>query len=53
MHELGGRITSVTEEREVAELLLQRLSVAIQRGGHASCYSTWTLCTTYRLYNLY
>ena len=36
MQELGRRITSVTGERRATEFLMQRLSVAIQR-GNASC----------------
>jgi len=36
MHELGRRIETVTGERRSTEFLLQRLSVAIQR-GNASC----------------
>jgi len=36
MHQLGRRITSVTGERRATEFLMQRLSVAIQR-GNASC----------------
>jgi len=36
MHQLGRRIMSVTGERRATEFLLQRLSVAIQR-GNASC----------------
>ena len=33
VHELGRRITAVTGERRATEFLLQRLSVAIQRGN--------------------
>jgi len=33
MHQLGGRITSITWERRATECLLQRLSVDIQRGN--------------------
>ena len=33
MHQLGRRIMSVTGERRATEFLLQRLSVAIQRGN--------------------
>src|SRR5664279_3077128 len=36
MRELGRQITTVTSERRATEFLLQRLSVAIQR-GNASC----------------
>jgi hypothetical protein len=40
IHELGRRITSVTGERRATEFLLQRLSVAIQRGNAASVLGT-------------
>ena len=36
MQDLGRRIATVTGERRASEFLLQRLSVAIQR-GNASC----------------
>ena len=36
MHQLGRRIMSITAERHATEFLLQRLSVAMQR-GNASC----------------
>ena len=36
LHELGRRIASVTGERRSTEFLLQRLSIAVQR-GNASC----------------
>ena len=39
-HELGRRITAVTGERRATEFLLQRLSVAIQRGNAASILGT-------------
>jgi hypothetical protein len=40
IHELGRRITSVTGEWRATEFLLQRLSVAIQRGNAASVLGT-------------
>jgi len=40
IHQLGKRITSVTEERRATEFLLQRLSVVIQRGNAASVLGT-------------
>jgi len=40
IHQLGKRITSVTGERRATEFLLQRLSVAIQRGNAASVLGT-------------
>ena len=39
-HELGRRIAAVTGERRATEYLLQRLSVAIQRGNAASVLGT-------------
>ena len=36
MHQLGRRITSVSGERRATEFVIQRLSVATQR-GNASC----------------
>jgi len=44
LHELGRRITESTSERRATEYLLQRLSVAIQRGNAASvlgCGALW------------
>jgi len=32
LKDLGGRITAVTKERRAHEFLLQRISVAVQRG---------------------
>jgi hypothetical protein len=40
MHELGRRITAVTGERRATEFLLQRLSVAIQRGNASAVLGT-------------
>jgi len=40
LHELGRRITESTGERRAMEYLLQRLSVAIQRGNAASVLGT-------------
>jgi len=40
LHELGRRITESTGERRATEYLLQRLSVAIQRGNAASALGT-------------
>jgi len=40
IHELGRRITTITGERRATEFLLQRLSVAIQRGNAASVMGT-------------
>jgi hypothetical protein len=40
MHDLGRRISEVTGERRATEFLLQRLSVAIQRGNAASVLGT-------------
>jgi hypothetical protein len=40
VHELGRRITAVTGEKRATEFLLQRLSVAIQRGNAASVLGT-------------
>ena len=40
IHELGRRMTAVTGERRATEFLLQRLSVAIQRGNAASVMGT-------------
>jgi len=40
LHELGRRITESTGERRATEYLLQRLSVAIQRGNAASVLGT-------------
>lgn len=40
MRQLGRRIGTVTDERLATEFLLQRLSVAIQRGNAAT-----VLCT--------
>ena len=40
IHDLGRRITTVTGERRATEFLLQRLSVAIQRGNAASVLGT-------------
>ena len=36
LKDLGGRIAEVTKERRAVEFLLQRISVAIQR-GNAAC----------------
>ena len=40
IHELGRRVKIVTGERRATEFLLQRLSVAIQRGNAASVMGT-------------
>jgi hypothetical protein len=40
LHQLGRRIANVTGERRATEFLLQRLSVAIQRGNAASVLGT-------------
>ena len=40
VHELGRRITAVTGERRATEFLLQRLSVAIQRGNASAVLGT-------------
>lgn len=40
IHQLGRRITVVTGERRATEFLLQRLSVAVQRGNAASVLGT-------------
>ena len=40
IHQLGRRITAVTGETRATEFLLQRLSVAIQRGNAASVLGT-------------
>jgi len=40
IHELGRRIMTVTEERRATEFLIQRLSVAVQRGNAASVLGT-------------
>ena len=40
VHELGGRIATVTGEKRSTEFLLQRLSVAIQRGNASSVMGT-------------
>src|SRR5208282_388095 len=40
IHKLGRRITTVTGERRATEFLLQRLSVAVQRGNAASVLGT-------------
>ena len=40
IHDLGRRITTVTGERRATEFLLQRLSVAVQRGNAASVLGT-------------
>ena len=40
LHELGRRIVTVTGERRSTEFLLQRLSVAIQRGNAACVMGT-------------
>ena len=40
MHDLGRRISEVTGERRATEFLLQKLSVAIQRGNAASVLGT-------------
>jgi hypothetical protein len=40
LHQLGRRIAAVTGERRSTEFLLQRLSVAIQRGNAASVLGT-------------
>lgn len=39
-HQLGRRIATVTGERRAAEFLLQRISVAVQRGNAASVLGT-------------
>jgi hypothetical protein len=39
-HQLGRRIAHVTGERRATEFLLQRLSIAIQRGNAASVLGT-------------
>ena len=40
VHELGGCIATVTGEKRSTEFLLQRLSVAIQRGNASSVMGT-------------
>jgi len=40
VHELGRRIATVTGEKRSTEFLLQRLSVAIQRGNASSVLGT-------------
>jgi hypothetical protein len=40
VHDLGRRIMTLTGERRATEFLLQRLSVAIQRGNAASVLGT-------------
>ena len=47
MHDPGWRISEVTGERRATEFLLQRLSVAIQRGNAASVLgiADWTTVT--------
>ena len=40
IHELERRITTVTGERRATEFLIQRLSVAVQRGNAASVLGT-------------
>jgi hypothetical protein len=56
IYDLGRRISEVTGERRATEFLLQRLSIAIQRGNAASVLGTvihhlslriLTLCTIY------
>ena len=47
MQELGRRITSVTGERRATEFLIQRLSVAIQRGNASCVLGTVNLSTDY------
>ena len=39
IHKLGRRVVSVSGEKRATEFLLQRLSVAIQRGNAASVMS--------------
>ena len=54
LKDLGGRIAAVTKERRVVEFLLQRISVAIQRGNAACVYlvphrtatATWMIFIT-------
>jgi hypothetical protein len=46
MHDLGRRISVVTGEPRATEFLLQRLSVAIQRGNAASVLGTDVNSTT-------
>jgi hypothetical protein len=40
VHEVGRRITAVTGKRRATEFLLQRLSVAIQRGNASAVLGT-------------
>ena len=40
LHQLGRRIATVTGERRATEYLLQRVSVAIQRGNAACVLGT-------------
>ena len=44
LKDLGGRIAAVTKERRAVEFLLQRISVAIQRGNAACVLGTTTDC---------
>ena len=44
LKDLGGRIAAVTKERRVVEFLLQRISVAIQRGNAACVLGTTPDC---------
>ena len=44
LKDLGGRIAAVTKERRAVEFLLQRISVAIQRGNAACVLGTTPDC---------
>ena len=52
MHDLGRRISEVTGERRATEFLLQRLSVAIQRGNAASVLGTVDSTTITQNYDI-
>jgi len=43
VHEIGRRITLVTEDTTETVFLFQRLSTALQRGNVVSFHSTFTI----------
>jgi len=45
LNDLGGRIVAVTKERRAKEFLIQRLSVAVQRGNAACVLGTMSDCS--------